>query len=145
MHIYLIMYTCKIIMYTCTMIMYTYILVKYTCKIIMYACKIVMYTCKKIMYTQSHDIFHTRQTYFHAKKKLIQKQHLALGHMNSFGDWMLIELNYRYPILKQVTETLFHGRLARQWSQQLRQPLMLCCHCLLPGSLHVLGAFGSLS
>ena len=28
---------------------------------------------------------------------------------------------------------------------QLHQPHMLCCHCLPPGSLHVLGAFGSLS
>ena len=28
---------------------------------------------------------------------------------------------------------------------QLRQPRMPCCHCLPPGSLHVLGAFGSLS
>ena len=28
---------------------------------------------------------------------------------------------------------------------QLRQPRMLCCHCLPPDSLHVLGAFESLS
>ena len=28
---------------------------------------------------------------------------------------------------------------------KLHQPHMLCCHCLPPGSLHVLGAFGSLS
>ena len=28
---------------------------------------------------------------------------------------------------------------------QLRPPRMLCCHCLPPGSLHILGAFGSLS
>ena len=28
---------------------------------------------------------------------------------------------------------------------QLHQPRMLCCHCLPPGSLHVLGAFGWLA
>ena len=30
-------------------------------------------------------------------------------------------------------------------TSQLRRPRMLRCHCLPPGSLHVLGAFGSLS
>ena len=30
-------------------------------------------------------------------------------------------------------------------TSQLRRPQMLRCHCLPPGSLHVLGAFGSLS
>ena len=35
-----------------------------------------------------------------------------------------------------------HGQSS---TSQLRRPRMLRCHCLPPGSLHVLGAFGSLS
>ena len=48
-----------------------------------------------------------------------------------------------------ITLTLWNVNSLRPWVHiciyELRQPRMLCCHCMPPGSLHVLGAVGLLS
>ena len=76
--------------------------------------------------------------------------------------WEQTGISITYKLKLKVVSEIDHGQcffLKQLWHgdqwfmfrnilkkiEQLRQPRMLCCHCLPPGSLHVLGAFGSLS